>query len=70
MNSANAMERLLAGYRMCRKDWGRTLFVYKGTLDHRGVYINCLMIEMRDGTVGVYTPTQRDIFGDDWEQVQ
>ena len=70
MNFSQAMEHLLAGYAMRRRDWGRTLYVNRGTAIVINDYVEVLMITMKSGDIGVYTPTQCDIFGNDWEQVK
>ena len=70
MNFSQAMEHLLAGHPLRRRDWGRTLYVNRGTAVLINDYVDVLMITMNNGDIGVYTPTQCDLFGNDWEQVK
>lgn len=86
MNFGNAISVLKSGFPVRRANWSGNKFLYfvpsesysamtdiaKSIADEDGMvlYKAYIAIRCKDGSIGLYTPTQCDVLAEDWEVVE
>lgn len=65
MNYPTAMAMVLDGSRLCRDDFRRVDYI---ALETHGE-IEMIVIRMKDGTIGPYSPSNCDRLSSDWRKV-